>query len=99
MAGYYLSSVFCVVMDRVEVDVHYNEKKRNEANICPSKKVLLYSTNILTSLFRESEKKATRGIYVFFILTISCRLLRPQFSIEKNVWFMEREILCDLRKC
>ena len=58
MAGYYLSSVFCVVMDRVEVDVHYNEKKRNEANICPSKKVLLYSTNILTSLFRESEKKA-----------------------------------------
>lgn len=27
MAGYYLSSVFCVVMDRVEVDVHYNEKK------------------------------------------------------------------------
>ena len=33
-------------------------KKRNEANICPSKKVLLYSTNILTSLFRESEKKA-----------------------------------------
>ena len=34
MAGYWLSSFFCVFMDRDEVEVH--KQKKNEANIQPS---------------------------------------------------------------
>ena len=32
MAGYWPSSFFCVFMDRDEVEVHKNVKKKNEAN-------------------------------------------------------------------
>ena len=36
VAGYWPSSFFCVFMDRDEVEVHKNAKKKDEANIQPS---------------------------------------------------------------